>query len=228
MIDLITKEGISVWKTATDPNKPLDHITLTAENGDKFLAQIKNKCSEFRISKLIRIPTTGNGVPENLQGGPWKFFGEYRKLLYNYQEISEDQVTALDCYYRGGNDVQCVKLHLLVTVPLDFTMVDLELQCAKEKQQYCICSKMLFQIIKNNVREKYFELYMVELDRFLLTDNLTGDEIGDGVILLKIVLGNIKPSTVIDMQYLEEKLASATLLKYKKRTFLRKGYVEDV
>ena len=70
---------------------------------------------------------------------------------------------------------------------------------------------MIFQIIKNNVPEKYFELYMVESDRFLFTDNSTGDEIGYGFILLKIVLGNIKPSTVIDEQDLKEKLASATL-----------------
>ena len=70
---------------------------------------------------------------------------------------------------------------------------------------------MIFQIIKNNVQNKYIELYMVESDRFLFTDNSTGDEIGDGVILLKIILDDIKPSTAIDVQDLEEKLASATL-----------------
>ena len=74
---------------------------------------------------------------------------------------------------------------------------------------------MIFQIIKNNVPEKYFELYMVESDRFLFTDNSNGDEIGDGVILLKIIIGDIQPSTVIDVPGLEEKLALATLQKYK-------------
>ena len=74
---------------------------------------------------------------------------------------------------------------------------------------------MIFQIIKNNVPEKDFELYMVELDCFLFMDNSTGDEIGDGVILLKIIFDYIKPSTVIDVQDLEEKLASSTLQKYK-------------
>ena len=72
---------------------------------------------------------------------------------------------------------------------------------------------MIFQIIKNNVPDKDFELYMVESDRFLFTDNLTGYKIGDGVILLKITLDKIKPSTVIDVQDLEEKLASANLQK---------------
>ena len=82
---------------------------------------------------------------------------------------------------------------------------------------------MIFQIIENNVPEKYFELYVAESDRFLFTDNSTGDEIRDGVILLKIILDNIKPITVIDEQDLEEKLASATLRKYENNVlyFLR-------
>ena len=89
--------------------------------------------------------------------------------------------------------------------------MELEIQRAKKKQKYRICAEMMFQIIKNNVPKKYFKLYMVESDFFLFTDNSTGEEIGDGVILLKIILGDIKPSTAIDVQNLGDKLASATL-----------------
>ena len=68
--DLSTKEGISVWKTTTDPNKLLDFITLTIKNGNKFLAKMKSKCSEFQLNKFIQILTSGNGVLDHLQGGP--------------------------------------------------------------------------------------------------------------------------------------------------------------
>ena len=47
MINMSTKEGISVWKTATDSDKSLDRIKLTVENGNNFMAQMKSKCSEF-------------------------------------------------------------------------------------------------------------------------------------------------------------------------------------
>ena len=203
-IDLSTKEGISVWKRAMDTDKLLDCITLTVKNGDKFLARMKSKCSEFQLNNFIRIPTTRNRVPANSQGGPWNNFGKYRKFLYNYQELSLDQVTALACYYWGDNDAKCVKLGPLVTAPLYLTALDPELQFAKEKQEYCIRAEMIFQIIKNNIPEKYFELYIVESHHFLFTDNSTGDETGDGVILLKIVLNDIKLSTVIDVNYLED------------------------
>ena len=157
-INLSTKEGISVWKKATDPYKLLDCIALPDENGNKFLAQIKSKCSEFKINRFIWIPTTSNSVPANLRGGPWNSFGEYRKLLYNYHELYEYQVTAFACYYWGGNDAHCVKLDPLVTSPLDFTAVEPGLQNAKDKQQYRIRAEMISQIIKNNVPKKDFEL----------------------------------------------------------------------
>ena len=64
---------------------------------------------------------------------------------------------------------------------------------------------------------------MVESDRFQFTDTSTGDEIGDDIILLIIILENIKPSTVIGVQDFEDKLASATLGKIRKNsTFLHK------
>ena len=147
-IDLITKEGITIWKTSIDPDKLLNRIALDFQNGDNFLARMKSKCSEVWLKKFIRIPTTGNRVPENLRVGHWNNIGKYMKLVYNYHELSEDQVTAVACYYWDGNDAQCVKFDTLVIVPLGFIMVDPELQLAKEKQQYCIHTDMIFQIIK--------------------------------------------------------------------------------
>ena len=69
-INLRTKEGISVWKTATNPDKSLGYIALTVKNGNKFLARMKSKCSEFWLNKFNPILTTGNGVPEKLIGVP--------------------------------------------------------------------------------------------------------------------------------------------------------------
>ena len=60
---------------------------------------------------------------------------------------------------------------------------------------------------------------MAKWDPFLFTDNSTGDEIGDKVIILKIKIDDIKRSTVIDVQDMEEKLPSATLWKYENNVF---------
>ncbi len=51
-------------------------------------------------------------------------------------------------------------------------------------------------------------------DDYTFEDALTGDTICDGVIFLFKILQDVKPSTVIDVQDLENKLAEATLQKY--------------
>ena len=131
-INLSTKGGIYVWKTATDPNISLGHIALTVKNGDKFLAIMNRKCSEYQLNKLFWIPATSNGVPTNLWGVPRNNFCQYRNLLYNYHKLSEDQVTVLAFYNWGVNDAHCVKLNPFVTLALDFTVVDPEIQRTKE------------------------------------------------------------------------------------------------
>ncbi len=47
----------------------------------------------------------------------------------------------------------------------------------------------------------------------MFTHNLSEDEIGDGDLLLKMILDDIKPSTVIDIQDLEDKFARVMLWK---------------
>ena len=69
-IDRSTKEGISVWKTAMNPDKLLDCIALTVENGDKFLAQMKSKISELWLNKFIQIPTTGKAFQRTYEEFP--------------------------------------------------------------------------------------------------------------------------------------------------------------
>ncbi len=40
LIDLLTTEGISVWRSATKANASAKQIVLSVENGDKLVAQL--------------------------------------------------------------------------------------------------------------------------------------------------------------------------------------------
>mgnify|MGYP000887618028 CR=1 FL=1 len=148
------------------------------------------------------------------RGGSPHNFTTWSKLLESYHSLTLEEVQAFACYNWGENDTIRAKTASFQVKTLDFDTQGSELERAKMKQQYRIRSEMLFKIIQNNIPETDFELLQVESDAFTFTDNVTGDEIGDGVILLKLILDDVKPSTVIDVQDLEEKLASATLLKH--------------
>ena len=93
---------------------------------------MKSKCYEFQQKKPESRPQ-GTAFQQTYKEAPGICFDEYRKLMYNYHERSEYQVIVLAWYYWGGNNAQCVKLDPLVTVPLDFTVMDPGFQRAKEK-----------------------------------------------------------------------------------------------
>ena len=97
-IDLLTKEGISVWRSATDVDASAKRIALSVENGDNILARLKSKFYEYRLNKCIRIPTQGSGGPANTWGSTMHNYTEYKKLFDQYHELTKDQVAAYACY----------------------------------------------------------------------------------------------------------------------------------
>ncbi len=114
----------------------------------------------------------------------------------------------------GANDTHHIHTADFEVQALNFIATDSALNHAWFKQQYHIQSEMMFNMIKNIIREEDVELLMVEFDFFTFTDNSPRDEIGDGVLLLNMILDDIKPSKVIYVQDLKDKLAKALLQKY--------------
>ena len=93
-IDLSTKEGIYVLRSATKVDASAKRIALSVENEDKILARLKSKFNNYRLNKWLSIPTHGNGVTANTWGAPMHNFTQYKKLLDQYHELTEDQVAA--------------------------------------------------------------------------------------------------------------------------------------
>ena len=83
-------------------------------------------------------------------------FTQYKKLLDQYHELTEDQVAAYACYNWGYNDTQRVRAAHFEVRPLDFTVGDSALDRAKFKRQYRIRSETIFKIIENTIPEKDF------------------------------------------------------------------------
>ncbi len=97
---------------------------------------------------------------------------------------------------------------------LVFVVADASLERAEMKQQYQIRSKLLDSIRKNTITKEDLDLLSNDLEDYTFKDALTGNTICDRVIFLFKILQDVKPSTVINVQDLENKLAEATLQKY--------------
>jgi hypothetical protein len=215
-LDLSTKEGISIWNRATQIDPTSTRLDLIVDNGDKILTEIQTKVSEYRLARHVRIPLNGDGIPIGTRTGTsiTNFTG-HKKLLENYHELTLEDVQAFACYNWGDNTATRRTVPNFVCQALDFTTpTGLSLARIKQKHQFRIHSEMLFKILSNLLTKDAMQLLMVEKDKFSFEDTETGDEKYDGVILLKMILDDVKPSVVIDVQDLEDLLVSTTLQKH--------------
>ena len=71
---------------------------------------------------------------------------------------------------------------------------------------------MLFVALQNILSDKSMDLQMVESEDFTFED-AEGNEKFDGLIFLCIILNDVNPSTVVDVQDLEKELEDCTMLK---------------
>ncbi len=83
---------------------------------------------------------------------------------------------------------------------------------------------MTLKLIKSTISENYFELLMIESNFFTFTYDESGNKFYEINIIFKIILDDIRPSTAIGANDMEEKLSLATLQKYENniQTFTKK------
>lgn len=216
-IDLSTSEGLKLWTAATSVDSTVSRLALKVENGEAIRKRVTKKSDQYRLNRILRVPTGGNGVPAGTRGAvaATNFTGP-RKLLDEYHNLTLQQVQAWAAYNWGANDDPRVEPPTDMEIKaLDFTAADASLERANMKQQYRIRSELLFVILQNAITEEDYDLLSNDSDDYTFEDPRTGDTKSDGVIFLWKILNEVKPSTVIDVQDLETKLEEATLQKFE-------------
>jgi hypothetical protein len=204
-IDLSTSAGQKLWSRATEIASSVERITLNVQNADEFVRAIKAKI-------------TSTGVPTGVAGDLSHVFGDKLKLIEQHNQISLEQIKALACYNWGGANQQRVFTELLTAVPLPAQMSLLDptndvdaatFSRLSAKQQYRVCAEMLAEMIASILTVKSYEFCLVEKADFTFEEP-DGEERIDGLVLLWKIMNNIRPTVVIDLEELEEKLKSAT------------------
>ncbi len=213
-IDLSKPEGLKLWTAATSVDPSVPRLALKVENGEQIRKRIGKRCDTYRLNRILRVPTAGNGVPTGTRANVVTNFTGPKKLLDEYHTLTLKQVQSWAAYNWAGNDDPRVDDPTLEIKELDLLAADASGKRAASKQQYRIRSELLYAILNNTIEENDLDLIANESDDYTFEDPLTGDQKRDGVILLFKILQDVKPSTVIDVQDLENKLSEATLQKY--------------
>ncbi len=213
-IDLSKPEGLKLWTAATSVDSSVPRLTMKVENGEQIRKRIAKRCDTYRLNRILRVPTGGNGVPTGTRANSVTNFTGPKKLLDDYHTLTLKQVQSWAACNWGANDDPRIDNPTLEIKELDLTAADASGKRASLKQQYRIRSELLYAILNNCIEENDLDLIANESDDYTFEDPLTGDQKRNGVILLYKFLQDVKPSTVIDVQDLESKLSKATLQKY--------------
>ena len=222
-LDLTTSTGIKLFNKAgeIDPSQP--RLELTVANNKKVIAAIKQRAMACRMTKFLRFPTNGSGVPHvrtTRTNGTTiieqNAFDGWVKILDNHQDISLEQMTAYAQYNWGGNNSMRSFSMPLKIGPIDLSQIDdgidhsAEVARLQAKQQYRIRAEMMHSMLMALAKPEHYQLLLAEEEKFTFESD-DGELKIDGFLMLKIIFMDIKPEVVIDVRDKEQELESIKL-----------------
>ena len=160
---------------------------------------IKDKALQFSWDPILNIPTSGSGRPSrhpcqilshklfnaNLQG--------QENLLEKYQSISDEQVIAFSRWIHG-TVFERLDSKRNPIVKLLFPHKNRNLQLLiKFKIKLRKLSNIIHMTIKNHISHSSYKALLVDKEKFLYKDGITNQNVFCGLILLKLIIGIIKP-----------------------------------
>ena len=154
-ISLSTSEVLKHWMATTLVSSTVPWLALKVENGESIRKWVSKKVDQFRLNRILCIPTRGNGVPSGTHSNVATNFTGPKKLLDDYHTLTLQQVQAWAAYNWGGNDDPRVEPPSAMNVKaLNFAVADASLELAEMKQQYQIRSKLLYSILQNTLTKE--------------------------------------------------------------------------
>ena len=224
MFDLGDADGKKQYNKAVKADKDHVRFDITVENSKLLLDLLTALATSYHWYKYLRIPTTGTGgahtnakiLPSGEQMASVDL-GDYLHLLDDCQRLSLKQVKAFASWIYGDlaqtlvarDDSKKTNMSVVVLDPNAAGNVGL---VAQYKQRLRVVSGMITIVLKNHVSDKSYRSFFVKKNQFSFYNADTGDVHFCGFILLKLMIGVVKPSVLIDVNALEAEIRKMTIL----------------
>ncbi len=82
----------------------VSQLALKVENGESICKRVTKKVNQFRLNRILLIPTGGNGVRAGTRANVATNFTGPKKLLCDYHTLTLQHVQAWAAYNWGAND----------------------------------------------------------------------------------------------------------------------------
>ncbi len=218
-----TKRGSILFDNATTLPQGSKLLTVTVANADAIFARFETLSMQHGWRHHLFIPTTGLGLVQPAVSTPGgedthSFdLSDTKDMLKEIPKLDEKAMTAFATFYNGGlgqglSPRSDGKL-IISRLNLQDTNKSNRL-AALEKYRYRVVSQVIWSTIENNFTAQSLDALKVDEEKFTFVCQETQSPHYDGFIALYLLLKKVKPTTVVSVDTLRNKLETMTLKKH--------------
>lgn len=218
--DITSKQGAKVFEDASAlaPNdKPL---TATLGNCQVLFDRLETAAIQHGWRHFLAVYTSGNGTVQpstDTPGGAKRAafdLGKRKDLIKNLSELSEGEVSKYVSWYHGDLDQGLTErtANHFITQRLDLEDADPDRKlCAWHKYRLRCVGQVMYRFLEKNLTPSSMTDLLVKKEKFMYTCAETGKVCYDGLVVMYLLLQMVKPTVVVSVETLREKLTKLTL-----------------
>ena len=221
--DLSVKADQERWMLAA--KAPNDHVRfdVSVATADLFMELIKDKSKFYRWGLLLSVPVEGDGSfnqdKDRLANGEEAMKVSITKkvnLLTQWTKVSTARCQQFAQWYYGADAI--LLTDVFEADPAQRTVAQLNVNkdnnkglVRRYKIQLRILDQLILHVLRNHLTTSTYKSFLAHKHDFSFIDEVTGNEILSGLVLMRKMLDVCKPETIVEVRHLEKDLDTIVL-----------------
>ena len=221
--DLSVKADQERWLLAT--KAPNDHVRfdVSVATADQFMELLKDKSEFYRWGLLLSVPIEGDGSfnqdKDKLANGEETMKVSITtkvNLLTQWTKVSTARCQQFAQWYNGADAVLLTDDFeadpaLRKVAQLNVNEDNNKGLVRRYKIQLRILDQLILHVLRNHLTTSTYKSFLAHKHDFSFLDEVTGNEILSGLVLMRKMLDVCKPETIVEVRHLEKDLDSIVL-----------------
>ena len=204
---------------------PKDHVRfdVSVATADRFMELIKDKSEFYRWGLLLSVPVEGDGSfnqdKDRLANGEEAMKVSITKkvnLLTQWTKVSTARCQQFAQWYYGADAI--LLTDVFEADPAQRTVAQLNVNednnkglVRRYKIQLRILDQLILHVLRNHLTTSTYKSFLAHKHDFSFIDEVTGNEILSGLVLMRKMLDVCKPETIVEVRHLETDLDTIVL-----------------
>ena len=221
--ELSQKANQECWLVAFKAASDHVHFNVSVATADQFLELLKDKSEYFRWGLLMSVPIARDGslnsAKDKLANGEETMkveFTEKVNLLTHWTKVPTAKCQQFAQWYNRDDSI--LLTDAFEADPANCKVVALDCNdntnkglVRRYKIQLPIIDQLILHVLKNHLTTSTYKSFLAHKNNFSFVDEVSGNEIYSGLVLMRKMLNVCKPETIVEVRHLEKQLNTIVL-----------------